>query len=162
MSLLSKAFRKIVPKEIRGVAAQAAPIVGGIYGGPLGATIGTAIGSSLVGGRGSAPAVTIPGAGLVPVQAASLNPVIIKKGAEVAKDVAIGAGGVLAGSSFFGGGKRKYRRMDYGNMKAARRAIRRIKGTRRMLQKIERELPKRTVRSRSSVRHVPTRYAHRA
>ena len=41
------------------------------------------------------------------------------------------------------------RRMNYGNGTAARRAIRRIKGTRRMLQDIERSLPKRTVRTRA-------------
>lgn len=39
----------------------------------------------------------------------------------------------------------KKRRMNAGNAKAARRAIRRIKSVRHMLQAIERELPKRTV-----------------
>lgn len=43
--------------------------------------------------------------------------------------------------------KKKYRRMNYGNAKAARRAIRRIKGVRKMLQDIEKQLPRRTVRS---------------
>ena len=42
------------------------------------------------------------------------------------------------------------RYMNYGNARAARRAVRRIKGARRLLQDIERQLPKRTVRSRAA------------
>lgn len=38
---------------------------------------------------------------------------------------------------------RKRRRMNFGNGKAARRAIRRIKGTRKLLQDIEKQLPRR-------------------
>lgn len=37
----------------------------------------------------------------------------------------------------------KRRRMNYGNAKAAKRAIRRIKGTRKLLQDIEKQLPRR-------------------
>jgi len=43
---------------------------------------------------------------------------------------------------------KKRRRMNPANIKAARRAIRRIRGTRRVLQRIERLLPTRTVHSR--------------
>lgn len=39
--------------------------------------------------------------------------------------------------------RKKRRRMNYGNAKAARRAIRRIKGTRKLLQDIEKQLPRR-------------------
>ena len=41
------------------------------------------------------------------------------------------------------------RRMNVCNMRAANRAIRRLKGARKALQRIERMMPKRTVRSRS-------------
>lgn len=41
------------------------------------------------------------------------------------------------------------RRMNVCNISAARRAIRRLKGARKALQRIERAMPKRTVRSRS-------------
>jgi hypothetical protein len=46
------------------------------------------------------------------------------------------------------GHTKKRRRMNPTNIKAARRAIRRIRGTRRVLQRIERTLPTRTVHSR--------------
>lgn len=39
-----------------------------------------------------------------------------------------------------------YRRMNVGNAKAAKRAIRRIKGVRRLLHDIERQLPKQSVK----------------
>lgn len=55
----------------------------------------------------------------------------------------------------------KNRRMNPANPKAARRAIRRIKATRKLLQDIERQLPKQKTRTRT-VRHVPTRYSHRS
>lgn len=54
----------------------------------------------------------------------------------------------------------KNRRMNPMNHRAAMRAIRRVKAARKMLQKIERQLPKQ--RTSRSVRHVPTRYAHRS
>lgn len=62
----------------------------------------------------------------------------------------IGGGVIGAGiDEFFEGGTRKKRRrMNYGNGKATRRAIRRIKGARKQLQDIEKLLPKRTSRSR--------------
>lgn len=70
------------------------------------------------------------------------------------------AGALLAGGN--GGSPRGYhlakdgsgryvrnRYMNYGNARAARRAIRRIKGTRKLLQSIERQLPRqRTTRAR--------------
>lgn len=48
-------------------------------------------------------------------------------------------GGETGFRPFGGGGKR----MNMGNAKAARRAIRRIKGVRNLLQSIEKELPRR-------------------
>lgn len=44
--------------------------------------------------------------------------------------------------------RKRYRRMNYGNARAAKRAIRRIKGVRKLLSDIERQLPRKTVRSR--------------
>lgn len=79
---------------------------------------------------------TLPGAGTV---------------AKVAKTVAR-PGGVVgylydaAGNII--GTQKKRRRMNPANIRAARRAIRRIRGTRRILQRIERTLPTRTVHTR--------------
>lgn len=49
----------------------------------------------------------------------------------------------VSASAAAGGGGRRYRKMNAGNAKAARRAIRRIKSVRHLLQSIERELPRR-------------------
>jgi len=47
------------------------------------------------------------------------------------------------------------RRMNFGNARAARRSVRRIKGARKLLKDIERLMPKRTVRAaRHSVTHT--------
>lgn len=154
MSWLSKTFRKIIPKEIKPAIATAAPVLGGIYGGPLGTAAGAAFASSLTGGRGSAPTITLPGAGMVPMQSSLVvPPSVIKRGAEVA----VGAGAGVLGSMLFDDRKKKYRRMNYGNMKAARRAIRRIKGTRKMLKEIERQLPKQQCRRSPPRRSYPSR-----
>lgn len=77
------------------------------------------------------------------------NPAVQGAGGAAA-GTAIGAG--LVGLDAFGQPKKR-RRMNYGNAKAARRAIRRIKGTRKLLQDIEKQLPRRTVRSRAPAGH---------
>lgn len=64
----------------------------------------------------------------------------------------LGTVGVRFGSS---------RRMNAGNAKAARRAIRRIKSVRNLLQSIERELPRRPA-ARSSAGVITRREAMRA
>lgn len=47
------------------------------------------------------------------------------------------------------------RRMNFGNARAARRSVRRIKGARKLLKDIEKLMPKRTVRAaRHSVTHT--------
>lgn len=46
------------------------------------------------------------------------------------------------------------RRMNYGNARAARRAIRRIKGARKLLQDIEKQMPRRAVRARAPAGHA--------
>lgn len=63
--------------------------------------------------------------------------------------IGVGLGAALTIDPLTGEVKKKRRRMNFGNAKAARRAIRRIKGARKLLQDIERQLPRRTVRSRS-------------
>src|SRR5512139_131029 len=63
----------------------------------------------------------------------------------------VGAGALLYDA--FGnviGHRKRRRRMNPMNARAARRAIRRIKGARKMLQQIERQLPKQRTASRSS------------
>lgn len=60
----------------------------------------------------------------------------------------VGLGAALVGGDDLVGmlpgfGKKRRRRMNYGNAKAARRAIRRIKGTRKLLQDIEKQMPRR-------------------
>ena len=54
--------------------------------------------------------------------------------------------------------RRRRRRMNFGNAKAARRAIRRIKGTQKMLKDIEKLLPRRAA-SRSR-RDLPSGHTH--
>lgn len=112
----------------------------------------------------------MPGAGPVmttqPMQAqilpAALPPIVAGAGRVLTHPAtragAAAAAGVIAGELFDDDGRRKRRRrIDYGNMKAARRAIRRIKGTRKLLQEIERQLPKRTVHRRTHAhRHSHT------
>lgn len=46
--------------------------------------------------------------------------------------------------------RKRYRRMNYMNGKAAKRAIRRIKGVRKICADIERQLPKRTVKTKAT------------
>lgn len=64
------------------------------------------------------------------------------------------APGGESGFSFRGA---KTRRMNAGNVKAARRAIRRIKSVRSLLQSIERELPRRPAPRTGGSRGVITR-----
>lgn len=59
------------------------------------------------------------------------------------------------------GFRKKGRRMNAGNAKAARRAIRRIKGVRDLLKSIERELPRRPA-ARGSSGVITRREAERA
>lgn len=107
----------------------------------------------------------LPGAGAVstppmlPSGTASINmasgilpalPTIVSgAGAVLRNPVVRAAGSAAVGAAAgmlvddFGRPIRKRRRMNFGNAKAARRAIRRIKGTRKLLQSIERQLPRR-------------------
>lgn len=161
MSFLGSAFKFI------------APIVGGAVGGPVGAAIGAGIGGAvesasqqnqiqraLVGQAAfAAPAIGLPGISLegaptVPVAGQRLPPGVL------ANIPASGAGLGGACPMGFHLDKRtrsrcvRNRRMNPLNGRAATRAIRRIKGARKMLQKIERQLP------RAKSRTAPRRPHH--
>ena len=68
------------------------------------------------------------------------------------KGVIAGGGAGYAAASYTRGEGKPRRRINYANGKAASRAIRRVKGTMKMLKRIEKMLPTRTVRSRSTSR----------
>lgn len=70
----------------------------------------------------------------------------------VATGVAVGAAGAQLFDQF-GNPIPKRRRMNFGNAKAARRAIRRIKGVRRLLKSIEDQLPRRPAPRRRAEHH---------
>lgn len=104
---------------------------------------------------GPAAAAVLPGIGKV-----------IQKAGDIVKryPVTSGTAGGVLGSEIldvfqdpFCPPRKKYRRMNYTNVKAAKRAIRRIKGVRKICQDIERQLPKRTVKSKSTSGGTPCR-----
>lgn len=140
----------------------AAPIIGGLVGGPAGAMIGQAVGGLIA----PKPAPTmasfattqpffapgIPQIGLegpprVPV-AQQLPPGVL---ANITGPLAARPAGVCPVG--FHVDKRtgtrcvRNRRMNVLNPRAATRAIRRVRGARKMLQKIERQLPKAKARA---------------
>jgi hypothetical protein len=154
----------------------AAPIVGGFFGGPVGAAVGASIGgvvqqvsaqpalqraqvaafSPQVGFpdlslNGGAPSVPIAGQVLPPGMLANITgPLAPRNGA--------------ACPTGFHLDKRtrskcvRNRRMNPLNGRAASRAIRRIKGARKMLQKIERGLPR--AKARATPRHGHKVHVH--
>lgn len=98
---------------------------------------------------------SMPGSGAQQAGLFPVGPVIVGGGSRL-PSILRGAGQVAAGTALGMGLQsaleeqpRRRRRMDYGNVKAAKRAIRRIKGTRKLLQDIERQLPRKTVQRRS-------------
>lgn len=153
------------------IVSFAAPIVGGLIGGPAGAAIGTAVGAAIAPkpvaqqAPRAAPRPTVqPGTG----RSTSLLPVSMAPLPALSRIPNLGAGGVrpptlelpMAGGACpvgFHLDKRsrtrcvRNRRMNPLNGKAATRAIRRIKGARKMLQKIERQLPR--AKARATPRH---------
>ena len=152
--------------------AAIAPIVGGFFGGPAGAAIGSQIGAGIKGASEQnaiqraqqiafSPQVGIPDISLggvpplVPVRGSV--PLPITGPASLVGNI---LGAEVACPTGFHPDKKtrsrcvRNRRMNPLNGRAASRAIRRIKGARKMLQKIERSLP------RAKARAVP-RHAHR-
>ena len=145
----------------------AAPLVGGFFGGPAGFAAGSAVGAAFQKAP-KAPAAApgfmttmpvAPGFGgglptsLVPIRGARLPALPRAPGLPPGLPVPVAPGGFGAGAggacpAGFHLDKRtrsrcvRNRRMNPLNGRAATRAIRRIKGARKMLQKIERQLPK--------------------
>lgn len=164
---------------VKGVASLAAPIIGGAVGGPVGAAIGGVVGDVL------APKPTPPSPVLLPQPfgtpfVASIPPtfpgvgqvpsVPVRQPSVTGRVVAPQVFNVGPGSAA-GACPRGYhldkktrsycvknRRMNVLNGRAASRAIRRIKGARKMLMRIERQMPK--ARTRRTVRHIPRGYKH--
>jgi hypothetical protein len=118
------------------VAKTAAGIASAVIPGPIGTIAGLAAGA-LPGGAVS----TSSQAGGLRIQAPSiaLGPLSLT-GPSLSLTSSGGATVV----------RRRYRHMNAGNAKAARRAIRRIKSVRHLLQSIERELPRRPAAVRRS------------
>lgn len=163
MSIFSK-LGKSLKKTLRPLVGVAAPILGGAIGGPLGASIGKTIGGALSRPRSSAmtaalpsmqtalPALALPALGT----AARILPGIGRSVGTIAKLPAVRAAGRLArdvGTVVVGGliidsmtgqviGRKRSRRINPLNPKAARRAIRRIKSVRKICLDIERSLPR--------------------
>jgi len=141
----------------------AAPILGGIFGGPAGAAAGAALSSAVSPARKVQqtiqPAAFAPSLGPLPnlsLTAPTVPVALSPQGAQIGR--AFGATVADAGGACpvgFHLDKRtrsrcvRNRRMNPLNGRAAMRAIRRIKGARKMLQKIERQLP------RAKARRVP-------
>lgn len=127
-SKIGKKLGKVVKKVVKSPLAAAIP-------GPVGtlAKLG---------------AVAGVGAGAVKLSASKALAVIPKSAPGIGKTVAAIAGGTIAGEAIYDaagnliGYKQKRRRMNPLNPKAARRAIRRVKSVRKMLQGIEKQLPK--------------------
>jgi hypothetical protein len=147
MSLIGKIF-----KTAKGA------LTGFVTGGPLGAVAGGMAGlaagkSNLNRSRAALPTTeTFSASDLVRAGsgAVSMLPAVVRTGVgAVARRVPAIAAGAAVGQvvvdmygRVVGNGARKRRRMNPMNARAARRAIRRIKGARKMLQQIERQLPK--------------------
>jgi hypothetical protein len=115
-----------IGKALGGVAR----VAGGLLPGPLGAVAG-AVGGALA-GRSSAPALGLTGGFSPGGPGRAQRPVSGFRGF---------AERVLPGGR--SGYTAARRRMNAGNAKAARRAIRRIKAVRHLLMSIEREMPHR-------------------
>lgn len=142
---IKKAFKKI-----------AAPVLGGIgtaIGGPVGGLLGTTIGKALD------PAYTIKNPGLVypTMPGAGYVGTNGNQFADLLKTFDPTSAGSFADRvtpDFLIAPKRKPRRMNPMNVRAARRAIRRIKAVRKITHEIERALPKARARS------APPRHSH--
>jgi hypothetical protein len=139
MSLLGKIVSKgasLVKKVIKSPVAAMIP-------GPIGAI--AKAGAALGIGGAAVKIATSTSKAMIPIGKA-VTGVVTKPG--VGKVAAGAVAGTIAGDYIYDamgnvvGTRRKYRRMNVLNGKAATRAIRRVKGVRKMLQKIERQLPK--------------------
>lgn len=115
-----------IGKALGGVAKAA---IGAIVPAPIRAVAGGVLSRAISGGGGQG--ATLPGGSM---------PVIRTPGVTGMLQRALPGG---ATGFEVGGFRRRGRRINPGNAKAARRAISRIKSVRKLLQGIERQLPKR-------------------
>lgn len=110
----------------------------------------------------AAPTVVKPGAGVVSLLGSAAStfktslPTLAKVGGTVARALPVVGTAVMAGEVIYdafgnpAGVRRRRRRMNPMNARAARRAIRRVKAVRKMLQQIERQLPKQRTTHRAA------------
>lgn len=144
------------------VGRVALPIIGGIYGGPVGAAAGAAVAGSIwktkkpVAMPGGAP-IALPGgfAPTAPIGPGTWIPPFLGGASYPGEPVfeaaerarlqkgLVGSTGFIGSGASGGWGGRRYKRMNPMNIKAARRAIRRIKSARKLMRSIESQLPRR-------------------
>lgn len=163
MSIFSR-LGKGLKKTLRPLVGVAAPIIGGALGGPAGVAIGRTIGGALSRPRSSAmtaalpsmqtalPALALPALGtaarVLPGLGRSIGALsrvpAVRAAGRLARDVGTVVVGGLIIDSMTGQvvGRRRSRRINPLNAKAARRAIRRIKSVRKICLDIERSLPR--------------------
>lgn len=147
---------------VRSLASKAIPFVKDIARKAI-----ASIGGS--GGRLPAGSGSVAGGGVVPIVAktgggatiqATIQRLLGGVGGAVVGGAAAGAGGAAITKLLTGGGGggmidgRRRRRMNFGNARAAGRAIRRIKGTRKLLKRIESSLPRRPCRTTAAKRRA--------
>lgn len=176
MSLFKKLGRAIRP-----LAGAALGVVGGAFGGPAGAAIGSRIGG-VIAQRGRGRSVPFPrtqgmGIAALPVLAgaARILPGLGRIGSTIGRvartpaarrvgRVAGAIGTVVSGGLILDAltgevvGRRRSKRINPMNVKAMRRAIRRVKGGRKICNEIERMLPK---RRSSAAAPCPPQFARR-
>ncbi len=183
-SSIGKAFRRVAGVALPAIGAS----VGGPIGGILGQAIGGQVAASAV-KRTSLIPPSLPGGGRVTQaglpQVLSRTAPTIGALTEFLPDIGVPGPGVFSSSlprgakpmiggacpagyhpnkqDGAGGPAGTYcvrnRRMNPMNHRAAMRAIRRVKGARKTLQRIERQLPRQATRRR--VQHVPSGYRHK-
>lgn len=121
-------------------------VTGFVTGGPLGAVSGAVRGA--VGGGSRAPAPSVPMA--MPGGMPTFTAPVTRTPGLIGQIQRLAPGGATGYQVQYGGGFRpKGRRMNFGNARAAGRAIRRIKGARDLLKRIESQLPRVKVKSAS-------------
>jgi hypothetical protein len=163
-SKIKKVGKKALKGAVGGVISGGNPVLGA-----LGGALGT--GASMQNVRKSAGSRTLA-TSLAPMPTSSRLPTTVNGG--FGGSGASGSWGAPGAGYDYGGGatypvkpraqvvtidpytgmpRRRRRRMNVMNVRAARRAIRRIRGARKMLQRIERSLPKSHPRARARAHH---------
>lgn len=135
-------------RGLKTLARGALGVAGGMLPGPLG---GAARGlAENLRGTPTVPSVSLP-AGVMP--GGAITPTMAAHGVQKVGISPLGTVGIKF---------KKHRHMNASNSKAARRAIRRIKAARHLLQSIERELPRRPSKHNGSRGIITAAEARRA